>query len=114
MAIATLAENSMDIAFALLYRLNDDRTKAILQKQSIDIDPIPAPQSIELTTANPVWPLTAVLERQTAIEVDNLRHGDWAAVTLNLPIERAIVLPLWASGQDTLVKMLVGGWQVSR
>ncbi|NJL22386.1 MAG: hypothetical protein HC895_18755 [Leptolyngbyaceae cyanobacterium SM1_3_5] len=109
MAIATLAENSLDIPFALLYRLSDDRTEAILQEQTIDIDPLPAPPSIDLTTANPIWPLAAVLERQTAIEVDNLRYGDWAAGALNLPIERAIVLPLWASGQDAVVGMLVAG-----
>jgi len=115
MAIATLAENPFDIPFALLYRLNDDCTEAILQEQTIDIKPIPALQSIDLTSANLVWPLAVVLERQTASEVDNLRQfGDWAAGALNLPIERAIVLPLWASGQDELVGMLVAGVNPAR
>jgi PAS domain S-box-containing protein len=109
--LKTLSNNPFDISFAALYRLHSDQTQATLCGQTPDdIGAIPTPTTIDLSEIDP-WSFATVLRTQTAATIDDLAHqfGGVPVGVLSLPINQALVLPIRASGQETVVGLLVVG-----
>ncbi len=119
MAMQTLSENPADIPFAQLYLLNPQRSQAVLQGRTVsNINLIAAPDCVDLTqnSSDSPWSLVSVVESGQAVLIENLvqQFGKVPAGPLQLPLQQALVLPIRASGQDTVVGMLVMGVNPSR
>ena len=98
MSIETLAHNSADIPFAAIYTVN---TEAATLQSSTAI-------SFAIHSA---WKLEDVIARQQPVLVENLveQLGEIPAGVLGTPLKQALMLPVWASGQETLSGILVVG-----
>ncbi|KAB8330328.1 response regulator [Scytonema tolypothrichoides VB-61278] len=119
MGMQTLSENPADIPFALLYLLDTQGSQAVLQERTpFDIKLIPAPECVDLTqkSTDSPWSLVVVVQSGQAVLLENLvqQLGEVPAGLLQLPLQQALVLPIRASGQDTVMGMLVMGVNPSR
>lgn len=114
MALQTIADNPIDIPFALLYLLNSEGTGAILQDSTpLNFTAIAHPTSVDLTQdeSNSVWSIASVVQSGQALLVEDLvQHlGEVPAGALGIPLKQALVLPIRAAGQDSVIGVLAIG-----
>ncbi len=105
MAIQTIASNSIDIPFALIYLVESGI--AVLYESTL-VDTSAGQDYVDLTAADEtIWSLSEVVQSRDAILVEVPQHfvalGPWA-----FP-KSALVLPLHSVGQDSLTGLLVVG-----
>jgi len=111
-AAATLAENAHDLAFVLLYLLDDAGRRAVLAGSSGLSPGAPgSPAVIDLDDPAAPWPLAEVAETGGPVDVIDLPRevaplpgGAWPE-----PAQRAVVLPMKRSGQAQLAGFVVAG-----
>jgi signal transduction histidine kinase len=111
-AAATMAENDPDVAFALLYLLEEGGRRATLAGSSGLGPGAPAsPASIDLQDRAAPWPLHRVTETGGPIEISDLPAalgplpgGAWPEAA-----QRAVILPMKKSGQKDLAGFVVAG-----
>ncbi len=111
-AMQTLAENSQDIPFAALYLLNPDKTEAILQETTVLDGSIAVPAQVTIAqTQTNLWSFGAIVQHKQPALVDHLADeiGKIPAGILAVPLQEALILPVWASGQEELTGILVVG-----
>jgi signal transduction histidine kinase len=110
-AVKSLAANTYDVPFAMVYLLDDDANQARLVCSSgLDEGEAAAPEEIALTDSH-TWPLGHVFETDEAEVVSDLANrigitpgGPWPE-----PCESAMVLPIAASGYGKPTGFLVTG-----
>lgn len=111
--IQTLAESSSDIPFALFYTVEAEETQAILRGcVSLEAGTVATPHCIALTQdANSSWPLATVRQTGQALQIDNVveRFGALPVGTWSVSPQQALILPVRAAGQETLVGLLILG-----
>jgi PAS domain S-box-containing protein len=114
-AARTLAENSHDLPFALIYLLDPEAPIARLAGAAgLQADSAGAPASIDLSVVDPFeksWPMRAVLDSgqpklttQLEQRFGAIRCGVWPE-----PPQQAVVLPLGKPGQTRLAGFAVAG-----
>uniref|UniRef100_A0A832H6U3 histidine kinase n=1 Tax=Oscillatoriales cyanobacterium SpSt-402 TaxID=2282168 RepID=A0A832H6U3_9CYAN len=113
-AIQTFSENSTDIPLAWIYLFNDEKTQAVLQEQTpLDIQPLIAPTPIALTQGNHPCTQTfrAVIDKGEAVLLENIPQlwGSFPIGRSQSLLQQAIVLPIRASTQESIVGMVVIG-----
>ncbi len=104
-----LAENQRDMPFTLTY-LFTDRNHARLECRTGIPEAHPAaPETIDLTHGDGIWPLEAILNKKDFYLVEDLHQrfesvppGIWQA-----PPMRAILLPITSQAQDTPAGVIV-------
>ncbi len=103
-AIDTLANNPADIPFAAIYTVNAE--SATLQAKTVTALPLP----IDLQS-DPFWQFEKAISQHQPILVENLaeQFGEIPAGVLATSLKQALILPVWASGQETLSGLLVVG-----
>ncbi|GAA6616625.1 ATP-binding protein [Scytonema sp. NUACC26] len=113
MAMQTLSENSADIPLALIYELDSEGTKAVLQEQTPLIHPLIAPVELDLRIHdNPLTrSLASVVQSGQPSLIENIvqQWGEFPVGASQIPLQQAMVLPIRASTQDSMVGMLVIG-----
>ncbi|GFE86713.1 ATP-binding protein [Steroidobacter agaridevorans] len=115
-AIDTLAKNSDDVPFALLYWIDAEHRRAVLNRSTgvtDGADECAAP-SLDLDVASAFWPVREVVEtcqpRSVRIEpCDSLPLGPAAR-----PIVEAVLVPIMSGGQDQPTAVLIGGVNSTR
>ncbi len=110
-AVKTVAENPYDVPFALVYLLDDDAKQARLAcSSSFEPGEAAAPEKIALTDSH-TWPLGKVFETSAVEVVSDLanRFGITTGGPWPEPCERALVLPIAASGYGKPTGFLVAG-----
>src|ERR1700712_2500964 len=111
-AVNVLADNPLDIPFAVIYLLDDDGTARHVA--GTPLPAIPSAFSAIHLLANAehhVWPLAEVAQTREAVEVSNLpdRVGAFAAPLWPDLIQTALVIPLGTSGQSAPAGFLIVG-----
>lgn len=103
-AIETLANNSADIPFAAIYTMNGE--DATLQAKTLTSLPLPIDSQ-----SDSFWRLEDAIVQRQPIWIENFveRFGEIPAGVLATPLQQALILPVWASGQETLSGLLVVG-----
>ncbi|HEY9861877.1 MAG TPA: ATP-binding protein, partial [Candidatus Obscuribacterales bacterium] len=114
LAIQTLSQNLADIPLACIYLLDSEGTQAVLQEQTLaKIQPLAVPLTVDLTQLNhpSTQSFTAVMQNGEAFVSEDLMQGwgEFSIGPLQLPVRQAVVLPIRASTQDSIVGMLVIG-----
>lgn len=110
-AVKTLAENTYDIPFALVYLLDDDGKKArFVCASGTEANETGAPAEIELTDSDS-WPLGQVFETGATESVSDLpkRIGELTSGPWPEVCENALVLPIASSGYGKPTGFLVAG-----
>ena len=110
-AVKTLAANPYDIPFALVYLLDDDAKQARLVCSSgLEAGEAGAPELIALTDSDG-WPVGRVFETGAVEAVSDLasRFGSITGGPWPEPCEKAVVLPIAASGYGKPIGFLVTG-----
>ncbi len=110
-AVKTLAANTYDVPFALVYLLDDDAKQArLVCSSSFVLGEAAAPEQIALTDSHS-WPLGKVFETAAEEIVSDLpnRFGIATGGPWPEPCESAIVLPIAASGYGKPTGFLVAG-----
>ena len=111
-AARTFAANPFDLPFALLYLIDaDDRSARLAGTAGLESGTPAAPQVVELTAPDTVWPLRAAAETGQAVLVPDTapRLGpEWVGI-YSEPPHTAVVLPFHKSGQHKLAGFLVAG-----
>ncbi|MBE9206248.1 PAS domain S-box protein [Nostoc sp. LEGE 06077] len=101
----TLAQNTADIPFALLYRVEAAGTQARLVGTSgIASGTFATPEQIDFTAENDPWHLTEVKQTKQAKLIQNLPEG----IGLN-STSSALVMPIAQSGKPELATIIVLG-----
>ena len=117
-AIQILSDNPKDIPFAVLYSIEAAGTQAQLRGCSASIaGTLASPHCVDLTTeAEPSWSLATVLQTGNGLQIEDVMQrfgalpvGDWA-----IPPQQALVLPLRAAGQETIVGTVIVGVSAGR
>jgi PAS domain S-box-containing protein len=107
-----LGENQQDLPFTLLYVLTQDGKKARLAcRTGIEEHHSSAPDSIDLTAQDEIWPIRDLLGGKDSIIVENLQErfpsipsGFWDKSPW-----RALLLPITSQGLDTPAGMIIVG-----
>ncbi len=110
-AVKSLATNPYDVPFALVYLLDDDATRARLVCASgMEPGDVAAPEEIELSNSDK-WPLGRVFETGVVEVVLDLvsRFGFITGGPWPEPCQKAVVLPIAASGYGKPTGFLVTG-----
>lgn len=111
-AVNVLADNPLDIPFAAVYLLGDDRTARQVAGTRLPAVLSAFPATYSLANAeHHVWPLAEVARTGQAVEVLNLpeRIGGFAAPLWPDLIQTALVVPLGTPGQSKLAGFLIVG-----
>lgn len=111
-AAATLADNSNDLAFALLYLLDGDGLRARLTgSMGLKGDTPANPAVIALEDKDAPWPFRQVVEKGKALEVDDLsaRFGSLPGGAWPESPERAVVLPIAKPSRSQFAGFVVVG-----
>ncbi|MES2355694.1 MAG: ATP-binding protein [Pseudomonadota bacterium] len=113
-AIKTLAQDSADVPFSLLYIVDDEGNNAeLIASNAINIDGVAAPKRLGLTESyfNSPWPLARIyrtgrgeLLQNLSAKFGPLPGGPWAESS-----DSALVLPIAASGQERPAGFLIVG-----
>lgn len=114
MATLALKGNPADIPFALLYMLDSNGIGATLQAHVGLPSDTPASQKHLLlteTTNKMQWPLAQVIQSGAATLVENMseRFGSITSHLGQASLQRALVLPVAKSGQESLYGFLIVG-----
>jgi signal transduction histidine kinase len=117
-AAATLAKNTDDIPFFLVYLLDETGAKAVLRESNrIQRGSIRAPETVNLTgekLAGEVWPIPEAVRALELKEV-SVRGLEFSfRGPANQPLTDAIVLPLISRGYDCPIGVLVAGVNPTR
>ena len=110
-AVKSLATNTYDVPFALVYLLEDDAKQArLVCSTSFEAGEPAAPEQIALNDSHS-WPLGKVFETGEAELVSNLanRFGITTCGPWPEPCDSAIVLPIAASGYGKPTGFFVSG-----
>ncbi|MBD2079573.1 ATP-binding protein [Leptolyngbya sp. FACHB-17] len=102
--IDTLGNNLADIPFAAIYTI--EAGGAVLQAQTETAPPLPIDAQ-----SDSFWQLDTVINQRQPQWIENLAE-QFEAIPVGVlatPLQQAIVLPLWASGQKVLSGLLVVG-----
>ncbi|MBI3569831.1 MAG: PAS domain S-box protein [Gammaproteobacteria bacterium] len=108
----SLAEATLDVPFALCYRIDADRRAARLVAQAgLSPGGNASPMLVDLTGADPVWPLAKVGAGDTAMLVDDLRTRFPGLVCgpYPEPIAAARLLPIAPPGFEQALGVMVVG-----
>ncbi|WP_242059472.1 MULTISPECIES: ATP-binding protein [Nostoc] len=111
-AIQSLATNSYDIPFAMLYQVEADGSNAKLVGTTAAIEQIEAiPSRVNLTQQSDAWKLNQVYQTREAAIIDDLttRFGALPKGAWDKSPSEAWVVPLIPSGQQQIVGLLVLG-----
>jgi PAS domain S-box-containing protein len=106
MAIQTLAENPVDIPFALLYEITETQATLVGQTPTT-ISPLPTPAVVDITQPNNPWFLASRMHKAVVVENLSSQFGEVIGGSLSLPIDQAFVVPM-ASGHETIGIMVIG------
>jgi len=110
-AIDTLSNNPADIPFAALYTVNGNG--ATLQAKTATSLPLPinAQSDSFWRLEDAIASLHTVFAQCQMLLIENLaeQFGEIPAGVLATGLQQALVLPIWAPGQDTLSGLLVVG-----
>jgi len=118
-AAATLARNPDDIPFALLYLVNADRSKAVLE-QAVHMvcgGDLLTPPSVDLTPenmANLVWPIAKVFHNGEPETLSVRDFGSLPRGAAGQPVSEAVVLPVAAGAHEKPVGILIAGVNPTR
>jgi PAS domain S-box-containing protein len=110
--MSTLAQNTADIPFALLYLTSGDGTKAELcQAIQLEEGTLASPRSIDLGGVDSGWPLAEAVQTGRTVQVSDLRarFGSLPGGPWNLHPEEAVVLPIREATKERLTGFLVAG-----
>ena len=112
-AVDTLAANSYDVPFALVYLLDEGEQAHLVCAGGLKELGAAAPAQIDLSaeTATTAWPLRRVFEHNTREVVTNLhdKFGPLPGGPWDEPCESALILPIAASGYNKPTGFLVAG-----
>ncbi|MFN8473688.1 MAG: chemotaxis protein CheB [Anaerolineae bacterium] len=116
-AAEALAENPLDIPFALIYQLDRTRLRASLMAAAgLQAGGFAAPRVVELMGERPIWPLAKVVSEATPLVVDDLA-GRFRGLTAGPwpdPPTAALLLPLLASPDGKPSGVLIVGLNARR
>ncbi len=109
-AARTIAEQSYDLPFALLYRIDGPQAQ-LLAGVGMELGGPAAPQTIELADPNAPWPLSKVVQTGLPVQVEDVavRLGGAPCGPYPEVPQRALVLPLSAPGATPPIATLVVG-----
>ena len=111
-AIDSLSNNSQDITFALLYLLDETKTKAqLIASTRLEGGTAVNPREIELEhNADDLWLLQTVLEsgKIKLVQLDELKYGQLPSGAWSEPSKLAAVLPIDSSEQTASGCLIVG------
>ncbi|BAU11077.1 multi-sensor hybrid histidine kinase [Leptolyngbya sp. NIES-3755] len=98
-SIDKLANNLADIPFAAIYIVSETVTLKATTETELPLN------------SHSIWKLEEAIEKRQPILIENLaeQFGDIPAGVLRTPLQQALVLPIWASGQEALSGLLVVG-----
>ncbi|MBW4442624.1 MAG: response regulator [Plectolyngbya sp. WJT66-NPBG17] len=98
-AIETLANNLADVPFAAIYSVSAEGAT------------LEAKTKVSFSLTDSFWKLEDAIAQRQPILIENLaqQFGEIPAGILATPLQQALVLPVWASGQETLSGLLVVG-----
>ncbi len=116
-AAQALAENPLDIPFALIYQLDKTRRRANLAAAAgLQAGGFAAPRVVELMGERPIWPLAKVVSEATPLVVDDLagRFRGLSAGPWPEPPPAALLLPLVASPDGKPSGVLIVGLNARR
>jgi PAS domain S-box-containing protein len=111
-AAHTLAGNTYDLPFSLIYLLSDDaRTAALAGASGVPEGSPAAPSHIDLADPDPVWPFGEVLASGVPVLVGDLvgRFGPLSGGPWPEPTRQAVVVPVAKPGQVRPGGFLVAG-----
>jgi PAS domain S-box-containing protein len=111
-AARLLAANNRDVPFVMLYLLQAGADRATLcGVAGIDAGHPARPETIDLSAADPPWPLRAVAESGQAVVVEALStaFGPLPGGAWPEPAQQAVVLPMAKPGQSQLAGFVVAG-----
>ncbi|WP_439621798.1 ATP-binding protein [Gemmata sp.] len=111
-AARTLAGNTHDLPFSLIYLLSDDaRTAALAGASGVPDGSPAAPPHIDLADPDPAWPLREVLASGRPVDVGDLagRFGPLPGGPWPEPTRQAVVVPVAKPGQVRPGGFLVAG-----
>jgi PAS domain S-box-containing protein len=118
-AFATVARNSEDVPFALLYLMDPAQETAVLEQSAglAEEDAAIRPRSIPLHSngvETSPWPLSEVLQdaRSQVVAVGHL--AGLPTGLAGLPVTQAVALPVAASGQARPLGVLIAGVNPTR
>ncbi|HUB89851.1 MAG TPA: ATP-binding protein [Dyella sp.] len=114
-AVDVLAANALDLPFVLLYAANEAAQSATLIAahgwKAIDGQAVSAHVPFDEQADAHDWPFATVMQTRQEIVVDDLsaRFGPMPTGRWNARADKAIVLPLYRTGQVTPAAFLVAG-----
>ncbi len=113
--VDTLAENTDDVPFALLYLMSDDRTRLHLARGYGVSGETLAPETIECATGLSTWPIAEVVRTAKASVVETSSIDGLPMGLADQRIREAVVLPVLSShAQEAPVGVLVMGVNAAR
>lgn len=110
-AIESLAENTADLPFALLYLIEPGSgTARLCDMTGLPVDSPACPARIDLLGAAPPWPLAEVLQRGTALLVGDLpaRFGGLVSGPWPESPHSALALPIAGPAEQPVGVLVVG------
>ena len=110
-AMATLAENAIDIPFCLLYVPDDDLHVRLAASTGLPVDSKASPLAINLSSTAAPWPLAQAIEERRALVVPNLesRFGPLPGGPYVESTHTAVISPLVRPGKRGPDAVLIFG-----
>jgi len=111
-AALTLSSNPADIAFALIYLLDERKEKAhLVGRSGVDAESDLSPDVIDMSAEAAPWPFSRMTAPEHTILVDNLntRFSDVPDGLWPDPPHRALVLPIMSYAQNQITGYLIAG-----
>jgi signal transduction histidine kinase/DNA-binding response OmpR family regulator len=110
-AAATMAENPIDIPFALIYLVEPGGESATLMGAAGDVPPKLRPERVRFDEPGGAssWPIASVGRSRQAVVVDAREIADLPGGYWNQPPREALVLPVASAKQDQLAAVFVAG-----
>ncbi len=104
-----LADNSQDMPFTLMYLIGEREKAHLACRTGIAAEHPAAPEEIDLTDEDSVWPLGEILHQRDFVMVEDLswKFRSLPAGAWEQSPERAIVLPITSHTQNTPAGMIV-------